>query len=126
MVIRQPTTEAEALTWWRRAIADPRTPRSDGDPQPGFFKKKHFGNWVPVEIRWHSETDMRGELTEPEVLVAHSAGEYIDPLEVWTWCKPIPREEYDTMIERSIAAARAGENMHTRDHRVAPTLPPKG
>ncbi len=102
-MIRQPTPEAEAYRWWRRALVDASTPRHDGDPQPGFYKRRMVkgGPWVPVEIRLEQEIDPEtGELAADEYLAAEQLGASQDPVWIWTYLRPIPRDEYDALVSQ--------------------------
>lgn len=101
-MIRQPTSRLAALRWWRQAIADPSTPRHDGEPQAGFYRMRKVkgGPFLPVEIRIASVTDDEGELTEPETIEAEVNGWPEDAERIWTYCTPISRAEFMALQER--------------------------
>ena len=103
MPIRQPSSEDRLFDWWRAALADPRHPRHEEEPQCGFFRRRAVkgGPWLPVEIRMRQVIDEdTGELAEPETLEAFELGRRLDPAWVWTSCRPIGREDYDALVER--------------------------
>lgn len=93
---RRPRTEGELLAWWRAALADPSTPRHDGDPQAGLFllRKIKGGPWVPVEIRAEQETDDAGDLCAPVKFLAIIGEEAIDAQSIWTHCRPVTEEQF--------------------------------
>ena len=100
-MIRRPTPDAVAYDFWRRSVAGERVPRVEDDPQPGFYKRRIVkgGPFVPVEIYIERETDTdTGDLTADERLAAIQNTKPVDPGKVWTYCRPISREEYDALI----------------------------
>ncbi|MEL6411692.1 MAG: hypothetical protein AAFQ38_14945 [Pseudomonadota bacterium] len=100
-MIRRPTEDP--LKWWRQALRDPSTPRHDADPQPGFYFRQMVKNGprVPVEVYLHQEIDPdTGDLTEPETVKARQLGWDVDPTVIWTFLKPIPRDDFDALVER--------------------------
>lgn len=102
-MIRQPTPQTAAYAWWSESISGRRLPRSDGDPQAGYYKRRAVkdGPWIPVEIRLRQVVDEEtGELTEPEEYEAVELGYLRDPIFIWLSCRPIPREEFDALTER--------------------------
>lgn len=125
-MIRQPTPEAEAYRWWRQALVDASTPRHDGEPQPGFYKRRMVkgGPWVPVEIRLEQEIDPEtGELVADEYLAAEQLGWSQDPVRIWTHLRPIPRDEYDDLLERHRAEDRMAATHVAFDVSETPILP---
>lgn len=105
-MIRQPTRPRAAFAWWNAALRDPRTPRHDGEPQAGYFKRRMVkgGPWVPLRIRLVQAIDpVTRELTEPEYHVAEQDGTSFDPCPIWTHCRPISSQEYQDLIERQSA-----------------------
>lgn len=101
MPIRVPT--ADPLDWWRRALADPRTVRHDGEPQPGFYIRRAVKNgpFLPVEIRLVQVVDEEtGELTEPERLEAHELGHRRNPFAIWLGLRPVTIPDFDAVVER--------------------------
>lgn len=102
-MIRQPTPEAVAYAWWRQALADPRTPRHDAEPQPGFYTRRavKHGPLLPVRVFLRQEVDpATGELTDDERIEAEQLGWSIDPYRNWTFLRPITRDEYEALVER--------------------------
>lgn len=81
-------------SWWQRALAggeigSPALPVHDGDPQPGFYRRrtKRQGAFIPVAI-W----------PEDGRIVALCDGEEADASEIWTYCcqHPVSEEAYRT------------------------------
>jgi hypothetical protein len=102
-MIRQPTPPRKAFAWWNAALRDPRTPRHDGEPQAGYYKRRMVKNgpWVPVRIKLVQLVDpITGELTAPEVHVAEQNGAEFDPNPIWTHCRPISSREFNDLIAR--------------------------
>ncbi len=106
--MRQPTTQADALAWWReawpRVAAGERVPVYESEVHCGFYKTRLVarGPWVPARI-W-LEQDIcpeTGELLGEEILRCEIGGEQHDPFDKWTWLagKPISRAEYDDLCE---------------------------
>jgi hypothetical protein len=92
------------LRWHRAALADPETPRSDGDPQCGWYRmRRNGGYWVPVEIYCDREIDEAGELTGPEKIKAEAFFEPIDPSTVWLHVEPISRADFDRLTQYLLA-----------------------
>lgn len=99
-MIRQPTPILETLRWHSAALRGP-VDRHDGEPQAGWYKRRAVkdGPWIPVRIWLHQETDPEtGELTADEKLRASELGRAVDPVPIWTYLRPIPREEYDALV----------------------------
>ncbi|MDB6178972.1 hypothetical protein PAF17_15885 [Paracoccus sp. Z330] len=99
-MIRQPTSAEDQYSFWRRSVSGERVARIEDDPQPGFYKRRMVkdGPFVPVEIWMDQEIDpITGELTAPETYLAICNAHPCDPLEVWTYCRPISAEEYDAL-----------------------------
>lgn len=72
------------------------------------------GPWVPVEIKIERDVDTdTGELAAPERLVAICNGQRRDPIHLWTYLTPIPREEHRAIIE-AIRADTARAATHAR------------
>lgn len=114
-MIRQPTPIDDQLAWWRRALGDPKTPRHEGDPQPGYYRARMVkgGPFVPVRIWLDQSIDENGELTAPEELRAERNGWPVDPISAWLSCRAIPRDEFDALVEA-----------HQRDDIMAATHAP--
>ena len=101
--MRHPTPEADLFRWWRAALADPRTPRTEGDPQCGYFTRRYYrgGPLQPVRIYMHQETDPEtGELTADEVLMAEENGWPKNPWAIWTQVRPVTLEQYEALTDR--------------------------
>ena len=116
MEMRRPTTEEEAYAWWHAALADPRTPRHDAEPQPGFYTRRYVKNGplIPVRVYLHQEIDEAGELSAPPEIRAEELGwDKGDPARFWTHLRPITREAYDALIEE-----------HRTNHQMAATHAP--
>ena len=99
-VMRQPTKDP--LAWWREALLDSRTPRHDGEPQAGFYKRRMVkgGPFLPVEVRLTSVVDDAGELSEPETVTADQMGQKVNAVSIWTHLRPISREEYAALVDQ--------------------------
>lgn len=98
MPIRQPSSEGRLYSHWRRAVAGYRVEIHEDDPRCGFYvmRRKKGAPWVAVHIYMRQEIcPETGELTEPEKLEAIANGHIIDPLKIWTYCRPISAEAYD-------------------------------
>lgn len=114
MPIRQPTPAAEIYRWWRAALADPRHPRHESEPQSGWFKMRMVkdGPWIPCRIWVEREVDpATGELMAPEVLRCEVGGERRNPERVWTSVRAITRADYDALVR-----------MHAENPAMAATL----
>lgn len=125
-MIRQPTPEADTLEWWRTALFDPRTPRHDGEPQCGFYTRRHFkgGPLVPVRVYLHQVTDPEtGELTEPEEIRAEENGWPVDPVTAWTHLRPVPRDIFDALLEEHRTNPRMAATHAKLDLAATPMRP---
>jgi hypothetical protein len=111
--MRKASSYRQLFGWWEDAVAGRKPPRHEGDPQCGFYRTRMVkgGPFVPVRIFVERDIDPdTGELASPEILRMEIAGERGgDPLRHWTHLIPIPREEYDRLIEahRTSMAMRA-------------------
>jgi hypothetical protein len=97
-MIRQPSSQEDLYSYWRRSVAGERVARVEDEPQPGFYRRRMVrgGPFVPVEIWMEQEIDPEtGELTAPERLRAICNGQLCRPETVWTYCRPISASEYD-------------------------------
>lgn len=104
-MIRQPSSEAQLYAWHRDALRDPDTPRSEGCPECGWYKRRIVtgGPWVPVKVTVNREVDPdTGELTGPEKLVALYDDRTVDASTIWTHLTPISREEFQALRQRQI------------------------
>jgi hypothetical protein len=64
---------------WRNALANGVTAVNANNPQPGYYKAKRNGKWLPVAI-WRQDG----------ALVCRLDKEMVDPIDVWTWCAKTP------------------------------------
>lgn len=113
MPIRQPTSWHTAHAWWRAALRDPRTPRHEGEPQPGYYARRAVKNGplLPVRVFIDQRIDPEtGELADDETIRAEELGRQIDPVRIWTHLRPISRAQHDALVDQ-----------HRVDHRMAAT-----
>lgn len=82
----------DPYAYWKDALDGKFGPVHDGDPQPGFYRKRKFKNgpWQRVAI-W-PDTDAGGM----QALVDNDP---VDPSDIWTWCcqNPITEAVYRTV-----------------------------
>ncbi|HEV8036164.1 hypothetical protein [Yoonia sp.] len=127
-MIRQPTSKAAQYAWYRAAIAGREPPRHDGMPEAGFYKTRLVkgGPFVPIRIWLDQEIcPVTGELMADESLRCEALGQSRNPETIWTYLRPIPRAEYDALVDlhRSMdlmAAVNAPINIEDVRH-AAPT-----
>lgn len=110
-MIRQPTDESAAFAWWREALKRTRCglpvpPVSEGDPRPGYYRRRMVsgGVWVPVRIWIEQVIDPEtGDLTEPEQLMATVGAEPACPWRIWTHVArhPITADQWQALIDRA-------------------------
>lgn len=100
-MIRQPTPIMKLLAWHRSYMRGDNPLRHDGYPECGWYRMQRVKNgpWVPVEIWCDREVDQHGELTCDEILRADAFGEELDAEEIWTWLKPISKQEFEQLVE---------------------------
>lgn len=122
---RRPRTDAELRAWWRAAIADPRIPRHDGDPQPGLYvmRMTKGGPWVPVRIWAEQETDETGELSAPVKILAVRNKEIVDPGEIWTHCRPVTEEQFERTVAFRDNNSHRFSDRESIDLSRTPTMP---
>ena len=126
MPIRQPTPAAEIYRWWRAALADPRHPRHESEPQSGWFKMRMVkdGPWIPCRIWVEREVDpATGELMAPEVLRCEVGGERRNPERVWTSVRAITREAYDALVRLQAENSAMSATMVPYDTSKEPMRP---
>ena len=130
-VIRQPTSMQQAYAWHRAALAGENPPIRDGDPHPGYYKRRLIkgGPWVPVRIFIDRETcPLTGELTRDEVYRIEVEGIVSDdpyaPYDMWTWLTPITREEFDHLTDMRLRDPRFFDARQKIDLSDAPSPPP--
>lgn len=114
--MRSPTSLDVQYDFWRRSVAGERVPRTEEDPQAGFYKIRMVrgGPFIPVEIWLEQEIDPEtGELTAPEELQAICNAQPCDPLDVWTYCRAISAEEYDALTGARQSIPAMGDT-HTK------------
>ncbi len=84
--------EVDRYAWWRRALDGDPGPVHDGDPQPGFYRKRAFkkGPWQSVAI-WELEGKVVAKLDH----------RMVDADELWTWVyrNPVSHEDYEKAME---------------------------
>ncbi|RJE82973.1 hypothetical protein [Paracoccus onubensis] len=106
MPIRQPTSREAQYDFWSRTVAGERVPRTEDEPQPGFYKIRMVRNgpFVAVEIWLEQQVDPdTGELVTDERLRAICNGEPRDPAKLWLYCRAITAEEYDGLTGAHIS-----------------------
>lgn len=101
-MIRQPTPLSRQYAWYRAAIFGRDAPRHDGLPESGWFKYRAVkqGPFVPVRI-WLDQDicPVTGDLMADEVLRCEALGQSRNPETIWTYLRPIPRAEYDALVD---------------------------
>lgn len=117
--VREPTAIHAAYAWWRAALAGEKPPIHDGDPKPGFYRRRmvRHGPWVPVRIWLEQPVDGEtGELTGDETLRCEVDGRAADPGHQWTYVagQPISESDFNYMRQRAAWALR-----HAPDHPIA-------
>jgi len=101
-MIRTPTPLARQYAWWRAAIAGRDVPRHDGLPEAGWYKYRAVkqGPFIPVSIWLEQEIcQVTGELMADEVMRCEAFGQSRNPETIWTYLRPIPRAEYDALVD---------------------------
>jgi hypothetical protein len=75
---------APSYDWWRSALRGEVGLIYEGDPQPGFYRKKagKQGGWIPVAI-WHDGSGM----------VALAGKKMVHADDIWTWVCRNPVQE---------------------------------
>lgn len=123
--MREPSTEMRLLTWHRAFMRGLNPPRHEDVAEVGWYKMKQVkgGPWVAVEIRCVSDVDEHGELTDDEYLIARVNGIDKDPLDVWTYLKPISRKEFLELQGKPLRDHRFADPTKPIDLSLAPTLP---
>lgn len=113
-MIRQPSTEDEAYSWWRRTVTGERLPRVEEFPECGYYKTRNVkgGPFVAVAI-WleQDKDDETGELIAPERFAAICNGEPRSESWIkrnWTFFRAITAEQYDAL---TCARDRYAEDM---------------
>jgi len=100
-VIRVPTPLAVQLAWHRATLAGMRPERYEDVPEAGWYKRRAVkdGPWLPVRVWIEQDIDpISGELLAPERFRASCLGESVDPARMWTYLRPISRDEYDALV----------------------------
>jgi len=126
-MIRQPSTMKQIYAWHRAAVSGDAPPIHDGMPEAGWFKTRltKGGPWVAVEIKVEREVDpMTGELLAPETMIAICDGFRRDPTRLWTYLKPITREEHAALATRREAIPEMAATMARLDPRNLATMRP--
>lgn len=117
--MRAPTPLYEAMAWWRNALDGQQVPMIDGEPQPGFYRRKLVkgGPYVAARIWIEQHVDpVTGELDRDEILLCEVDGQPRDAADQWVWlcANPISEADYRLMRDRA-GWARA----HAEDHPAA-------
>lgn len=122
---RRPKTDEELHAWWRAALADPLTPRHDGDPQPGLYVMRMIkgGPWVPVKIWAEQEVDDAGELCAPVIILATRSEKSVDPLSIWTYCRPVSEEQFARILAFREDNVHRFSDRERIDLSTTPTMP---
>lgn len=83
---------APSYDYWQNALAGNFGPVHEGDPQPGFYRRRlvRNGPFVPVAI-WHDGNTMLAKLNN----------DMVDAADLWSWVcdKPITHEEYNRVMD---------------------------
>lgn len=110
--MRQPTPDSVLYDFYARTVAGERVPRSEGDPQCGWYQRRFVkdGPFVPVRIWMEQPRDPEtGELCGDETIRAECDGQPVDVVKIWTYCRAIPKADYDALVrmrqEEAIMAA---------------------
>lgn len=97
--------------WWRESLRNPDHPRVEGEPQPGYYRAKRKGQWVPVAFWKDSKTGamrchMDGQEFAEEMAVA-----------AWTYVRSVTINDY---AERVRTGKWPGDNEVVLGHNNAP------
>jgi len=107
-MIRTPSSQFEAYRWYRDALNSLTPSVHDGDPQPGWFKRRLVkqGPWVTVRIWLDQVIDPEtGELSADELVCCEVDGIPADPRPIWTFLTPITRDEFNRIAAERQAGA---------------------
>ena len=105
--MREPSTNATALSWYCRALNDKALhlqPEIDyNGPQCGFFETrlKSGGPFVPARIFLEQEVcEVTGELLSDELLKCEINGREFDPIDGWerVAANPITQAKFNFMV----------------------------
>lgn len=125
-MIREPSSAAALLAWWRAALADPSLPRHEGEPQAGYYKTRlvRGGPWVPVHLYVEREVcPETGELLGPERIVADCDGKITGAERLWLHLTPITRADYDALVHRATTEPVMAATMVAVDLSATPMRP---
>lgn len=99
---------------WNLAINGKRPGVQLDEPKCGFYRTRQYkdGPWQPVAIWMQQEVGEGGTPLDDEYLVATRDGQQVNPIDIWSWCKPINEDafnyltnpEQETPIETQLAA----------------------
>lgn len=82
---------APTYDYWQNALAGNFGPVHEGDPQPGFYRRRlvRNGPFVPVAI-WN----------DGNAMLAKVSNDMVDAADLWSWVcdKPITHEEYNRVM----------------------------
>lgn len=128
--MRRPTPLSEMYRWWNAAVSkasgNELVVRHDWEPECGFFKTKFVrgGAWIPARIWIERDIDPEtGDLTAPEVYRCEVGGERRDPYRMWVSLRPIPRDEYEQLVEARRSDIRMRADLARFDLTAAPPRP---
>lgn len=124
--MRKPSTEAELLAWHTAFLAGECPAYHETIVQCGWYKTKETkgGPWVPAKIYISRQTCKEtGELLCDERYRLDINGIEFDPLERWTWLRPISKKEYDDIIQRQRDIPAMQQTTRKIDLAEEPVLP---
>lgn len=94
-------TRPELYQHWNEALNDRHPAVEEGSPKCGFYKKRKYKNgpWLPIAIWKQQEVNEVGKAQEEEYFVAMCDGQEVDPVEIWSWCKPITEAAFNHLTD---------------------------
>lgn len=94
-------TRPELYKHWNEAVKGGRPGVQLDNPKCGFYRtrKQRGGVWLPVAIWMQQEVDEGGAPLDDEYLVATIDATQTDPVEIWSWCKPITEEAFNHLTD---------------------------
>lgn len=98
--MRQPTSMAAQYSWWRGSLDGREMPRHEGCPECGWYKYRAVKNgpFIPCRIWLEQDIDPdTGELAGDERMCCEVLGGRRDPVQIWTYLRPITRQNYDEL-----------------------------
>lgn len=126
-MMRRPSSMMQLYAWHRAALADPATPRTEGEIHCGWYRMRRVKNgpWIAARVFVERDIDPEtGELTGDELLRMEIDGiVQSDPLRFWTHLRPITREEYERILDAPLRDSRMADQYQPIDLSLQPTLP---